>query len=653
MTESGSLDELLDHLRGLQDNSHDEHLNTTLVEHSRISLREANLKPNHIVELAQLTLTLLRTSQDDLESLVGFLSDAVEFVTFNDLQALIPGEVVTEGLSSSAPAVQGLSLSYLKKAAESPSGAAFVAKDDALVRALIKLFLTSKSTQVGGVKALETILLLLSVDNPEVVTTVFDHGTVGETRGQGLLWRRIFHNEEIYDLFFQFTSDQASSPDVSRSDITTAQARLLDLISGVAKMRWDVIHDSTRSYMKTSSSSQFRSSAHERSLLRYATLSMVDRTDPLMTNILVDFLTKLLELQSPAGCSGISSIPMTSSPSLEFLVASGLHQRALDYYLRSEDFDKFELQLLAGAQIRYLCTYADLYPEHFMQGTDLRRRIIKLLYHNLHISGARWAHGSSPVQDLNVLAHIPVSALVEASRSTENPLLLLPTNPANADALQTLGRIFHGPTANASEINEGLVTELEPLSRGSQAGSARVLFYQYHDKHPEFWSNLAAAMNVLAMPQAASAAIALVKSMVTAVWARLADNTTDSPGPLSLPTEQSIRELCGGNVSSTGMAEVLNAGGSAIQSLLIPAKTIGGDAEAARLAWRIGREKYDLLMLLSELMKKGVGKSEVPKQLWQDISGRIQERIRLDVGGGNTTQANLVSTIGGRWSFPR
>ena len=647
MTETGPLDELLGHLKGLQNASNDERLNTPLVEQSRFLLRDTDLKPSHIVELVQLTLTLLRTSQDDLEPLVRFLSDAIEFVSFDDLRTSIPVEIVTEGLSSSVPAVQGLSLSYLKTAAELPSGAAFVANDDALVRGLVKVFLTSKSTNIGGTKALETILLLLSVDNPEEVTTVSNNGAVGQTSGQGLLWRRIFHDETIHGLFFQFTSDQDPNHDLSRSDITTAQARLLDLISGIAKMRWDAIHESTRPYIQTSSSSQFRGNARERSLLRYATLTMVDRTDPLMTNILVNFLTTMLQLKSPAGCSGISSIPATSSPSLEFLVASGLHQRALDYYLRSEELDKFELQFLAGAQILYLCAYTDLYPEHFMQEPDLPRRIIKLLNHNLHISGARWAHGSSPVQDLNLLAHLPVGALVGASRSAENPVLLLPTNPANADALETLGKVFHGPSANISEIDEGLVADSEPFSRGSQAGSARVLYYQYHDKHPEFWSNVAAAMNVLAIPRAASAAIALVRSIVTAVWARLPDHTPNSSGPLSLLTEQDISELCGGNVSGTGMAEVLNVGESAIQSLLMPVKTIGGDAEAARLAWRIGREKYDLLVLMSDLMNKGVGKNEVPKQLWQSIAERIQERIRLDVGGGHTTQTNLVSTIGG------
>lgn len=647
MTEAGPLDELLAHLKGLQNASNDERLNTALVEQSRFPLRDTDVKPSHIVELAQLTLTLLRTSQHDLEPLVRFLSDAIELVSFDDLRTSIPVEVVTEGLSSAVPAIQGLSLSYLKTAAQSPSGAASVANDAALVRGLIKVFLTSKSTDIGGTKALETILLLLSVDNPEEVTTVSNNGAVGQTSGQGLLWRRIFHDDNIYGLFFQFTSDQDAGHDLSRSDITTAQARLLDFVSGIAKMRWDAIHDSKRPYIQASSSSPFRGNVRERSLLKYATLTMVDRTDPLMTNILVNFLTTLLQLKSPAGCSGISSIPATSSPSLEFLVASGLHQRALDYYLRSEELDKFELQFLAGAQIRYLCAYTDLYPEHFMQEPDLPRRIIKLLEHNLHISGARWAHGLSPVQDLNVLAHLPASALVGASRSTENPVLLLPTNPANADAFETLGKIFHGPSANISVIDEGLVAGSEPFSRGSQAVSARVLFYQYHDKHPEFWSNVAAAMNVLAMPRAASAAITLVRSIVTAVWARLPDHTPNSSGPLSLLTEQDISELCGGNVSGTGMAEVLNAGESAVQSLLMPVKTVGGDAEAARLAWRIGREKHDILVLMSDLMKKGVGKNEVPKQLWQNIAGRIQERIRLDVGGGYTTQTNLVSTIGG------
>jgi hypothetical protein len=646
MNESSPIDELLAHLKIVGQSPNHEHLSTSLVEQSRFLLHHAGIRPNRVVELAHLTLTLLRTSQDDLESLIHLLSDAVELVSFDDLQTSIPVNVVTEGLSSPSPSIQTLGLSYLKKAAESPSGAAFVANDNALVKALVKLFLTSKSADIGGTRALEAITSLLSVDNPEKVTTLSEDGSTGQTHGQGLLWRRMFHDEEIYGLFFQKTTTGDSSLDLSRSEITTAQARLLDFISAVAKMRWDAICDSRQPDLQ-SSKAQAMANGYEQGLLRYATITMVDRTDTLMTNVLVEFLTKLLEVKIPAGCSRISSIPAISSPSLEFLVDSGLHQRAVDYYLRSEECDALELQFLGGAQIRYLCTYADLYPEHFMQSSDLAPSTVSCLNHNLQISGARWAHGSSPVQDLNVLAHLPAIALVQASRSDQNPLWLLPTNPANADAFETLGKIFHGPTLNVSNSDDGLEAGPEPGDKGSRAAVARVLFYQYHDKHPEFWGNVGAAMNVLAMPQAASAAVGLVRSIVTAVWARLYENPSDVSGPLSLPTEQKLRELCGGSVSGTGIAEVLNAGESAIQSLLTPPKTIGGDTEAARLAWRLGRQKFDLLVLIWDLMKKGFGKEEVPRQMWQNIGGRIQERMRLDAEGGTTTQPNLVSTMGG------
>ena len=646
MAEYGPLGELLAHLKRLRDHPH-QRLSTSLVEQSRFLLHNAHLQSSHVVELARLTLTLLRTSQDDLESLVRLLSEAVALVTFDDLQASIPVNVVTEGLSSSTSFVQNLALSYLRKAAESPSGAAFVANDDKLVKALVRLFLTSKSADIGGTKVLEVILLLLSVDDPDKVSIISNNGSVGQTNGQGLLWRRIFHDEEVYRLFFHFTAAGGAGHDLNRADITTAQARLLDFISRVAKLRWDAVCPSTKGESHSSSPTRATANAPERSLLRYATLIMVDRTDPLMTNVLTEFLTKLLELKNPAGCSGISSIPAISSPSLEFLVTSGLHQRAVDYYVRSEQFDTLDIQFLGGAQIRYLCTYANLYPQHFLQGAELIRSTINRLDRNLQISGARWAHGSSPVQDLNVLAHLPAIALVEASKSNDNPLLLLPTNPANADAFETLGKIFHGPNLNALGNDGNLVAQADPFSRGSEAASARMLFYQYHDKHPEFWTNIGAAMNVLTMPQAALAAIVLVRSILTAVWAPLPNNTPDNSRPLSLPVEQCIRELCGGNVSCTGIAEVLNAGESAIQSLLAPVKSLGGDAEAAKLAWRIGREKLDLVVLIADLMKKGVGKDEVPIRLWESLGGRIQERIRLDVGGAFTVRTNLVGTLEG------
>lgn len=645
MAETGPLDELLAHLTQLQDRPNQENLNTSLVERSRLHLHQLNLQPRHVLQLAHLTFTLLRTSQDDLEPLLYLLSEAIDLVTFDDLRASIPVDVVVEGLSSHSPSVQLLGLSYLTKATESPSGAAAVANDDALVKALIKLFLTSKSADIGGTKALAVLLSLLSVDNPEQITTIIQDGSTGQTVGQGLLWRRIFEDEQIYSLFFQFTSAQGSAHGLSTLEITTAQARLLDFIIRAAGIRWDILCES--SGVQTSPSSQGVIDVHRKSLLQYGALTMVDQSDPLMTNILVDFLTKLLELKNPYGCSRIASIPATSSPPLEFLVSSGLHQKALDYYLRSEEFDAFEIQFLGGAHTRYLCTYMDLYPEHFVQSADLARDTIKRLNRNLQISGARWAHGSSPVQDLNVLAHMPAISLAMASRSEQNPLMLLPTNPANGDVLQTLGKIFHGPGDDQDNPDEGLSAESNPFGRGSRAAAARTLFYQYHDRHPEFWSNIGAAMNVLAMPQAISAAIGLVRSILTATWARLPETGPDNSGdPLSLPTEQGLRELCGGNVLETGVGEVLNAGETVIESLLTPLKTMGGDAEAARLAWRLGRDKFDLVVLISDLMKKGVGQAEVPAQLWQNVGQRIQERIRLDAGGGFVTQTNLVGTMG-------
>jgi DNA mismatch repair protein HSM3, N terminal domain len=645
MPASSPLEELLEHLIKVRDDPQ-EAFRVGLVEQSRYSIRETGVQTNQVLQLTDLTLTLLRTSKDDLDPLITLLSEAFDLVSFDDLQSSIPVEVVTEGLSSPSPSIQGLALSYLKKASQSPSGAAFVANDDALVKALIKLFLTSKSADIGGTKALEVIISLLSVDNPDHITTLTKNGQTGQTTGQGLLWRRVFHDDEIYNLFFHFTSTSNSSNDFSKSDVTTAQARLLDFISAVAKMRWDAISDPKASGHQSPMQPRAGSSNHTRSLLRYSTHEMIDRDDPLMANILVDFLVKLLELKNPQGCSGIASIPATSSPSLEFLVASGLHQRAIDYYLRSEDFDAFEIQFLGGAQIRYLCSYTDLYPEHFLSSPAQAEKVVNRLNRNLQISGARWAHGTSPVQDLNVLAHVPAAALLRASGSEQNPLMILPTNPANADALQTLAKVFHGPESKENDMEEDLTVGSNPSSKGARAASARALFYQYHDKHPEFWSNVGAAMNVLAMAHSASAATGLVRSMITAVWARLPDDGPQGSGPQSLPMEQKLKELCGGDVSQTGLAELLNAGDIVIQSLLTPLRTMGGDAEAARLAWRLGTEKFDVLILISDLMKKGVGKAEVPKDVWQRIGERIQERIRHGAASGFTTQTNLVGTMG-------
>jgi hypothetical protein len=674
MTDAGPLHELLTHLRSLQTKDAvpaGNWLNVPLVERSRIALAKPELRADQVVELAQLTLSLLESLPEDLEPLVRLLLDAVELVTFDDLLRSIPVEAVVRGLQSPLGSVQLLGLAYLEKAAGSPSGAAFVANHDALVEALIRVFLTSTSAEIGGTKALEALISLLSVDDPAHVITLSDGGVSGQTTGQGLFWRRVFKDEGIYKLLFELTSSDSPSPsgsqngDRSCTEITTAQGRLLDFVLAVAKIRWDTVYDSTRTDQPVLSNTKGIIDPTDRSLLRYATLEMIDQNDALMANVLVDFLTKLLELKEPSGCSGLASIPAMSSPSLEFLVQSDLHQRGVDYYVRSEKVDAADLRLLGGAQIRYLCTYADLYPEHFVLDTDLVRHTLNRLNRNLQMSGARWAHSSSPVHDLSVLGSLPSLALVRASTSNENPLMLLPTNPANADAYRTMAKIFGGPRHPDSGV-ERIIANHDASSRPSRAASARLLFYQYRDRHPEFWINVGATMNVMAVPDAVAASIDLVRSILSSVWASLpvavdsgigtkpfpsrsssSSSSLKSSSSPSFPSEKSLQELCGGRVSDTGLGEILNCGESVIQSLLTPIEIVGGDMEVARLAWRLGREKFELVVLISDLMKERIGRSEVPDDVWKDVGGRIRERIRLDKAGGlSTTHTNLVGTMG-------
>lgn len=252
----------------------------------------------------------LQTLQQDPRPLTRLLEQVVLSLPFNELKETITSEKLEEGLRSPVVPIQLLILAYLLKAADSPSGAAFVACSPSLTSTLITTWLSSESTEVAD-KSLDAITALLDVDSPSTSTFVVAQAASGEAHGQGLLWRRIFSDAQVYALLFEWTSLTNSKHDVSTKkglqQATISQGRLFDCIARLAQIEWSQITTSSlpdieRPFMKGNGTTQPFGG-----ILRYAATDMIDPNDYLMEVLRQDFFVKLLGVVGEVNDRGVNS----------------------------------------------------------------------------------------------------------------------------------------------------------------------------------------------------------------------------------------------------------------------------------------------------------------------------------------------------------
>ena len=240
---------------------------------------------------------LLQNLQQDPRSLTRLLERDVQLIPFDELKSSISADKLEEGLRSPSFPVQILCLAYITKAADSPSGAAFVAASSSLVQLLVLTLLATDSTEVTE-RAAEALVALLVVDSPESRTMVAAENRFGEVHGQGLMWRRVFHDPQVYALFFQWTSLLKPSHDLKtkkgQQDVTISQARLLDFVARVAEYDWTAITTSSLPNIERQFMNAVARNQPFGGLLRYTASGMVDSKDFLMETLRRDLFMKLL-----------------------------------------------------------------------------------------------------------------------------------------------------------------------------------------------------------------------------------------------------------------------------------------------------------------------------------------------------------------------
>ena len=240
---------------------------------------------------------LLQTLQQDPQLLTRLLERAISILPFNQLRTTISDEKLETGLKSQSIPIQLLCLAYLRKAADSPSGASFVAASSRLVQCLLTTWLSSDSTELAE-RSLEVIVALLAVDSPNSSTVLSVGRTFAEATGQGLLWRRIFHDPDVYTILFDWTSLSKSNRDLKTKKglqlVTISQARLFDFIARVAPFDWSTITNSSLPHVETQYMTHIGDTQPVGGLLRYAGSQMIDKDDVLMEVLRQEFFMKLL-----------------------------------------------------------------------------------------------------------------------------------------------------------------------------------------------------------------------------------------------------------------------------------------------------------------------------------------------------------------------
>lgn len=179
-------------------------------------------------------------------------------------------------------------MTVIEKAAKSPGDAAILSVMNGVVASFLRTWLSSPSVEVGE-KATKVLGDLLDVDCNRARAASMNarmNGleiTVRATPGQGLLWRRIFQDRDIYRSIFWLCSHDTTGTGEGQLDErqkSLAQARLLRILPRLAALDFERV---TRS--------EFRDDG----ILNFAATDMIDQEDILMRLTRMDFFAELLD----------------------------------------------------------------------------------------------------------------------------------------------------------------------------------------------------------------------------------------------------------------------------------------------------------------------------------------------------------------------
>ncbi|WPG99457.1 Hypothetical protein R9X50_00227100 [Acrodontium crateriforme] len=520
-----------------------------------------------------------------------------------------------------------LMISLLEKATRTATDAAHVASMLDAVKALVRCWLCTPdagiATQAGNV-----VVDLLKVDR-EVKNGPDAKLPAGP--GQGLVWKRIFGDKDVYGVFFESCSESGG---LSKSQRTIAQARLLEFVPKIGAMDWEIIAKSQHEGVE-------KRFGVQGGLLDFAASVMVDyKDDVLMHRCLIDFYSELLK--STKGAIGEIIGGLEDSVGLQYLITHGLHARVAALYIRPPGMqvDPVDAMFLHGPAANYVATYASCYAKHFL-ASQMAEQVKVRLMQTLSMSVSRWSHEDSPKYDLHLLACLPRKLLLPTGTQSWNSNILaqIPSQASNADALATLATIFHGPSAPIIEYPPSSpLQSTNDSAADEEAACARALYYHYIAHNPSFWNHIVKHANTVALSDVALSAIAILSAVITANWpTSTPSNANDG---LQLPTTIATAD--------TGCIAILTppALEHTLPYLFSPAPSfsniVGGRGDTESAAYRVAAAKFEALQALHAHLGEVVART--PGEGYEEIRETVGKRLAAgamsregEVGGNVAT----------------
>lgn len=544
--------------------------------------------------------------------------------TFSRVLAIKPKVDFASGLSTSSTPINLITLHLVQKASQNKADAGLVAASNDTMAALFKLWLTTPDTAVAQ-KAFTVISALLHADGVQLQSEPFH---------QSLVWRRVFRDRDIYGLMFSICSlTTVGEGQLSKRNKTVAQARLLDLLLKIdcELVRSPQIPEIEKMY-----------GVKRGGILEFAAVHMVDYEDDIiMHTTLIDFFAALLRTGS--------------QPALDFLIDHGLHDRTISYYIEPHKHNSLDLVYIYSRSANYISEYCSSFGAHLIRRHDVLKSILLRLSAVFDkFSSSRQVQNQPLTHDLHVLVSLPLISLLPQS-FIDSPFLLLPTNLGDADILKTLATVFRGSTRQSSS-HDPLANDSEQMNvpRSQDNKAARVLYFSYLNKYPNFWKQIAQAAETLALKDVALAAVEVINAVVTANWDPLPAESPRSSreDPFALPTEQELAQKCHSDAQpmpSSGILAILSSPAveTVVPYLIRPAQTfnnlVGGTGDSESAAYKVAVAKYDVLKTFHERIQ-GLGLGDYTFQL-HDIVTLVEARIARGPMGGITEVGGRIATL--------
>ncbi|KAH8196910.1 hypothetical protein TruAng_008935 [Truncatella angustata] len=263
-----------------------------------LQLTDVNILPL-IPRLLPKITEILKQYQQDPAIICELAIKLLGPLTFTQVMSLASEDAILQALRSPAPSANLLAMAVLDKASKTPGEAAILATMKNTILGFVTQWLSAPQVEVGerGSRVLGNLLDVDCTTRPEHGVSL--NGQEIVTRkppGQGLMWRRVFQDRDIYGTILSLSGagpHHDAEGGQSSHQLTLAQGRLFRVVPRLAALNLGAV---TRTEFPDLNQRVSHVETDE-GLLQFTALRMIDKDDLLMHLTLVDFFETLVSIQ--------------------------------------------------------------------------------------------------------------------------------------------------------------------------------------------------------------------------------------------------------------------------------------------------------------------------------------------------------------------